>query len=85
MSRFWQIIETPQGRLSSKRVCGIIGWIIIIIGFLYILFSTGEAPDFTEFLICATVALLGVDSVTGAFNKRYKYGKNESQTGEEGI
>ena len=85
MGRFSQIIETPQGRLSSKRICGIIGWIAIIIGFLFILFSTGEAPSFTEFLICATVALLGVDSVTGAFNKRHKHGENKGQTGEEGI
>lgn len=75
--RLWQIIETPQGRLSSKRVCGILGWIVLLIGFLVILFETKQAPDFTEFLICAIVALLGVDSVTGAFRKN-ENGENKS-------
>lgn len=67
--RLSQVIETPQGRLSSKRVCGILGWIVLLVGFLVILFTTKEAPSFTEFLICATVALLGVDSITDAFKK----------------
>lgn len=70
MSRLSQIIETPAGRLSSKRVCGILGWIVLLTGFLVILFTTKQSPDFTEFMICAIVALLGVDSITGAFNKK---------------
>lgn len=81
MSRIWQIIETPKGRLSSKRVCGVLGWIVLLIGFMILLFATKQAPSFTEFLICAIVALLGVDSVTGAFNKKNssENGENESQ------
>ena len=67
--RIWQIIETPKGRLSSKRVCGVLGWLVLLVGFMVLLFTTKEAPSFTEFLICAIVALLGVDSVTGAFKK----------------
>lgn len=67
--RIWQIIETPKGRLSSKRVCGVLGWLVLLVGFMVLLFVTKEAPSFTEFLICAIVALLGVDSVTGVFKK----------------
>ena len=77
MSRFWQIIETPKGRLSSKRVCGVLGWIVLLVGFMVLLFTTKQAPSFTEFLICAIVALLGVDSVTGAFKKEDN-GENKS-------
>ena len=67
--RIWQIIETPKGRLSSKRVCGVLGWLVLLVGFMVLLFVTKEAPSFTEFLICAIVALLGVDSVTDTFKK----------------
>lgn len=81
MNRLSQIIETSEGRLSSKRVCGILGWIVVLIGFLILLFSTKEAPDFTEFLIGAVVTLLGVDSVTGVFKKNNN-GDNKSQTRE---
>ena len=51
--RLWQIIETPKGRLSSKRVCGVLGWLVLLVGFMVLLFATKEAPSFTEFLICA--------------------------------
>ena len=75
--RIWQIIETPKGRLSSKRVCGVLGWLVLLVGFMVLLFTTKEAPSFTEFLICAIVALLGVDSVTDVF-KTNKNGENKS-------
>lgn len=78
MSKFSQIFETTEGRLSSKRVCGVLGWIIILIGFLVILFITKQAPPFTEFLIGAVVTLLGVDSVTGVFKKK----SNTEENGE---
>jgi len=38
--RLWQIIETPKGRLSSKRVCGVLGWIVLLVGFMVLLFAT---------------------------------------------
>lgn len=77
MSRITQIIETPQGRLSSKRVCGLLGWIVVLIGFLVLLFVNKEAPEFTEFLIGAVVTLLGVDSITGVFKKSTPIQNNE--------
>lgn len=78
----WEIIEAPSGRLSSKRVCGILGWIVLLIGFLVLLFNTHVAPSFTEFLICAIVALLGVDSVTGAFNKKLTSEQTHEENGD---
>lgn len=52
--------------LSSKRICGVIGWAAIIFILLWCTFNQISAPNFfTEFMI-GCVTLLGVDSVSDA-------------------
>ena len=64
-----EIISASSGRLSSKRVCGVLGWLVILGGYIYCIIVGRELPDITDILIWAIVALLGVDSVTGAFKR----------------
>lgn len=52
--------------LSSKRICGVIGWAAIIFILLWCTLNQVNAPNFfTEFMI-GCVTLLGVDSVSDA-------------------
>ena len=52
--------------LSSKRICGVIGWAAIIFILLWCTLNQVNAPNFfTEFMI-GCVTLLGVDSISDA-------------------
>lgn len=64
-----QMLSAASGNVSSKRVCGVIGWAAILIVYIYCTITTKPSPDFTDFLIGSIVALLGVDSVTSVFKK----------------
>ena len=66
-----QIITSHSG-ISSKRVCGVIGFLTIIFVFIYCTICGIQAPLMTETFIYAICLLLGIDSVTGIF-----YRKNE--------
>lgn len=67
-----EILSAKSGRLSSKRVCGMLGWIIILGSYIYCIVVNQELPDITDILIWAIVALLGVDSVTGALYRDHR-------------
>lgn len=67
-----EILSARSGRLSSKRVCGMLGWLIILGSYIYCIIVGKELPDITDILIWAIVALLGVDSVTGALYRDHK-------------
>lgn len=69
MSKLSEIIQTPEGRFSSKRVCGILGWIVILFCYVYLLITKQAEPEFTDPLLWAVVTLLGVDSITYAFHR----------------
>ena len=67
-----EILSARSGRLSSKRICGVLGWLIILGSYIYCIIVGKELPDITDILIWAIVALLGVDSVTGALYRDHK-------------
>ena len=55
--------------VSSKRVCGIIGFAVIVFVLLYCTILEIQAPMMIETFIYAICLLLGIDSVTGIFKK----------------
>ena len=60
------IFQDNTGGFSSKRICGVLGWVTIIFIALWCTFNQINAPDFfTEFMI-GCVTLLGVDSISKA-------------------
>lgn len=64
-----QIITSHSG-ISSKRVCGVLGFIAILFVFIYCTVCGIQAPLMIDTLIYAVCILLGIDSVTGVFYKR---------------
>lgn len=65
-----QIFSARSGQLSSKRVIGVLAWLVILGSYIYSGIMYKEMPNGFEFIICAASTLLGVDSVTGAFKHK---------------
>lgn len=63
-----QIIMSHSG-VSSKRVCGIIGFAVTVFVLLYCTILEVQAPMMIDTFIYAICLLLGIDSVTGIFKK----------------
>lgn len=67
-SFIWDTVSEGRNP-SSKRVAGCLGWIVClaasVIGIFYII----QSPDIIEMLFWSSCALLGIDSVAGAFKK----------------
>ncbi|RHH84981.1 hypothetical protein DW190_20535 [Bacteroides caccae] len=60
---------TSHSGISSKRVCGVIGWFVAVVVLIYCTIMCIQAPLMIDtFLICV-MALLGIDSVTGIWKK----------------
>ena len=64
-----KIIQSHSG-VSSKRVCGFIGWIICLGVLIYCTITQIQAPDITDSIIYACLGLLGIDSVTGIWKDK---------------
>lgn len=55
--------------VSAKRVSGVLGWLICLVICMYCTFTNIEAPGITDTLFICSTALIGLDSITGIFNK----------------
>lgn len=67
-----QMFSASTGRISSKRVCGVIGWIVILAVFIQCSITNKQAPEMVDILMFCCVTLLGVDSITGNIYKNKK-------------
>lgn len=63
-----QIIASHSG-ISSKRVCGVLGFIAIVFVLIYCTILGIQAPVMIDTFIYAICLLLGIDSVTGIWKK----------------
>lgn len=63
---FITLFQKNSGGLSSKRVCGVLGWLVAMFCFVWCVITGVGAPDFATELVAGCVALLGVDSVSDA-------------------
>lgn len=72
-SNIWEFIKemfsAKSGQISSKRVMGVLGMLVIFGTYVYCAVSEHEMPGETDAILIAVTTLLGVDSVTGAFKK----------------
>lgn len=59
-----QIITSHSG-ISSKRVCGVLGFIVIIFVLIFCTINGMQAPEMIDTFIYAICLLLGIDSITG--------------------
>lgn len=58
------LLSAERGSLSSKRLCGFIGWICCSAVLIMCTVWDRQAPDMVSTIIYASTALLGLDSVT---------------------
>ena len=70
MKEFLTKLVTAHTGVSSKRVCGILGWLIGLITLIYCTINQIEAPQMIDTLLYCCMGLLGIDSVTGIFRKQ---------------
>ena len=68
-----------ESSVSSKRFCGVLGWLVSIGVIVYCTVTVIQAPTIMEFFILSVVGLLGVDSVTNIWKK------NSTQITEEKL
>ena len=71
IKEFLKLIVTARSGISSKRVCGILGFLVIIFILIYCTILGIQAPVILETFIYAICLLLGIDSVTGIW-KNFK-------------
>lgn len=70
MKDFLIKLITAHTGISSKRVCGVLGFLVIIFILLYCTICTIQAPIIIEPFIYAVCMLLGIDSITGIWKNK---------------
>lgn len=68
------MLSAEKGSISSKRVCGVIGWVVVLFIYIYSVVTSKTIPSDILDLIIACCALLGLDSVTSIWHKDDKQG-----------
>jgi len=70
-SRFdWRTIFVKNsGGISSKRVMGILGWIVVLIILIFGFILDKNIPEFAEMIAITSASLLGIDCVTSIWSK----------------
>lgn len=63
------IFIANSGDLSSKRVCGVLGFLVVLGITITCTILNVQAPLITSDIVYACVALLGVDSITNIWKK----------------
>ncbi len=79
-TEFIKSIVSSHSGISSKRICGVLGWLTCIGVLIYCTINVVQAPLMIDtFLICC-MTLLGIDSVTGIWKK---FDRNERPNKED--
>lgn len=63
------ILSAGVDTISSKRVCGILGFLVIVFIIIYCTINVIQAPAMIDSFVYATCMLLGIDSVTSIWKK----------------
>lgn len=71
---------TAHSGLSSKRLCGFIGWIVCLFICVWCTILVIQAPEIIDLLFVCSTSLLGIDSITGIWKKNINIDKKEDNT-----
>lgn len=74
-----------ESSVSSKRFCGVLGWLVCIGVLIYCTILVIQAPTIMEFFLLSVVGLLGVDSVTTIWKDSSKSRKKKDNFIDEEI
>ena len=67
IKEFIKLIVTSHSGISSKRVCGCLGFLVIMCVVIFCTVSNLQAPLIMETFIWAVCMLLGIDSIMSPF------------------
>lgn len=70
MKDFLTKIVTVGSGISSKRVCGVLGFLVVMFVVVWCTITVTQAPAIIETFIWAVALLLGIDSIVSPFNKK---------------
>lgn len=65
------IFKSRSG-VSSKRICGFLGWVVCLFICMWCTICVIPAPEIVEILFICSTSLLGIDSITGIWKKEIK-------------
>lgn len=75
MKQFFKDMLNSESSVSSKRFCGLLGWLLCLILCCYCTYKQQEAPDVVEILFICSTSLLGIDSITNIWKKNINANK----------
>lgn len=70
MKEFLIKLITAHTGVSSKRVCGILGWLLSLIILIYCTINNIQAPTMIDTVLYCCMGLLGIDSVASIWRKQ---------------
>ena len=65
IKEYIKLMITSHSGISSKRVCGVLGFLVIMFVIVFCAVAETQAPLIMETFIWAVCMLLGIDSITG--------------------
>ena len=89
IGKFFRLVITSHSGVSSKRFCGLLGWIVSLGVLVYCTVYEIEAPNMIDLVVISVLGLLGIDSVTGIwkykdFKKKDNSANNTENTTDAG-
>lgn len=79
MNWFKSIFTTQKGSISSKRVCGVLGFLVCLFVLVWCTIKVIEAPNFADIILICCSGLLGVDAVMKPWVKKDKEEKEDKE------
>lgn len=72
IKQFIKQVVTSDSGVSSKRVCGVLGFLVISFVLIYCAMCGLQAPVMVDTFIWATCVLLGIDTIVSPWSGKYK-------------
>lgn len=69
MKEFLLKLITAHTGVSSKRVCGVLGWLLCLITLVYCTINNTQAPNMIDTVLYCCMGLLGIDSITSIWRR----------------
>lgn len=80
-NKLGQIFTTSEGRVSSKRACGVGGWVCALWVMIHCTLEHSEAPEITEVIVIVSASLMGIGVIEPYFQskKRARHDRTERE------
>ena len=85
IKEYIRLMITSHSGISSKRVCGCLGFLVIMFVVIFCTVSNLQAPLIMETFVWAVCMLLGIDSIMSPFYQKYKNGNIEQRNDKENF